>query len=109
MIPANDNTTATWSSVYYSEGADRFHVELRHGEDLIRQASRIMSARTASAMAGTWLLLAMRGDIPATPMTRLDAAIQEVQERRMAKRPPQEFDTSALPLFGDQRHQLDLF
>jgi hypothetical protein len=109
MNPANDNTTATWSSAYFPEGADRHRVELRFGDQLIREASRIMSASTASAMAGTWLLLAMRGDIPATPSTRLDAAIQKVQERRFKRRPPQEFDTSALPLFGDQRHQLDLF
>lgn len=44
---------------------------------------------------------------PATP--RVHAAIQEVQERRLKRRPPQEFDVSALPLFGDQRHQMELF
>lgn len=44
---------------------------------------------------------------PVTP--RLDAAIQEVQERRFRRRPAQVFDTGALPLFGDQRHQLELF
>lgn len=45
--------------------------------------------------------------VEATP--RLDAAIQEVQERRFRRRPAQVFETSALPLFGDQRHQLELF
>ena len=44
---------------------------------------------------------------PSTP--RLGAAIQEVQERRFRRRPAQVFDTAALPLFGDQRHQLELF
>lgn len=46
-----------------------------------------------------------------TPDTtpRLVAALQKVQERRLKRRPPQEFDMSALPLFGDQRNQLDLF
>lgn len=40
---------------------------------------------------------------------RLDAAIQQVQERRLKRRPVQEFDTSALPLFGDAARQIALF
>jgi hypothetical protein len=40
---------------------------------------------------------------------RLDAAVQGLRERRLRRRPPQEFDTSALPLFGDQSRQIDLF
>lgn len=40
---------------------------------------------------------------------RLDAAIQQVQERRFRRRPAQELDTSALPLFGDAARQIDLF
>lgn len=40
---------------------------------------------------------------------RLDAAIRQVQERRFKRRPAQELDTSALPLFGDAARQIELF
>ena len=50
-----------------------------------------------------------RRDALPSPSLRLDAAIRKAEERRKAKRPPQDFGTSALPLFGDQRHQLELF
>ncbi len=40
---------------------------------------------------------------------RLDAAVRVVQQRRRMARPAQEFDTSALPLFGDQGRQLTMF
>lgn len=50
-----------------------------------------------------------RREAPQSATPRVHAAIQEVQERRFRRRPAQVFDTAALPLFGDQRHQLELF
>lgn len=40
---------------------------------------------------------------------RLGAAVRALEDRRLRRRPPQDFDISALPLFGDQSRQIDLF
>lgn len=41
--------------------------------------------------------------------TRLNAAVRSREDGRLRARPPQEFDTSALPLFGDAMRQSELF
>lgn len=38
----------------------------------------------------------------------LAAALRRREQERLKRRPPQELDTGALPLFGDQRRQIDL-
>ncbi len=68
---------------------------------------------TPVGTASTVLLAeASRAQLPtgdAARRCRLDAAIQKREECRRAKRPPQEFDTSSLPLFGDASRQIELF
>lgn len=71
-----------------------------------------MSAASDASRAVAYLrdlALAEQPAQPAEAPRRLDAAAQAVGQRRFRSRPAQVFDTSALPLFGDQRHQLELF
>jgi hypothetical protein len=73
--------------------------------DAARQMHMFMSMHKAKAARPIELSAETVGE----RQRRLDAALEMIRQQRFLRRPPQELDTSALPLFGDQSRQAELF
>lgn len=74
-------------------------ITIRHGSHGLESSFHGCSGGDVLAQAGRHVLAVN---------SSFDAAMAQQQRQRLRARPVQQFDTSALPLFGDSRQQLDL-
>jgi hypothetical protein len=85
-------------------GFKRLHVELLHDGAVVRHAI-VTTPGAATTKASAWAAEARAGCVQPFP---LDYGQHRLAAAPLRASAPQELDTGALPLFGDQRAQLDL-
>lgn len=94
-----------WTTSISEAGRGRRVVELRYENAVVRRETGRLAWACAARRAMDWLAEAKAGRIEPAPLA---AQWQSRAEAPLRAGKPQDFDTSGLPLFGDQRHQVDL-